>query len=112
MTKEELRQYQSIKAEICQLDDRIKELERLNHGYDQEVVQPLRDLYIGKLETLIQYQLKIEKAFESLDPTERKLMRLRYIEGADWLEICAEIQYESAQTYRIHARALSKIKDL
>lgn len=112
MTKEELRQYRSIKSEICQIWDRLKELEQFGHDYDRELIQPLRDVYQVKLETLVYSQLKIEKAFESLDPTERELMRLRYIEGADWLEICDTIHYEWAQAHRIHARALNKIKNL
>ncbi len=39
-------------------------------------------------------------------------MRLRYIDGADWNDVAATIHYEWTQTHRIHARALSKIKNL
>ena len=38
------------------------------------------------------------------------LMRLRYIDGADWTEVAATINYEWAQTHRVHASALAKIK--
>lgn len=110
MTKEQLRQYRSIKIEICQLERRIEELERLKADF--EVVGPLQALYREKLTDLIERQLKIEKAIESLNPTERELMRLRYIDGADWTEVAATINYEWAQTHRVHARALSKIKNL
>ena len=110
MTKEELRQYQSIKSEICQLEDRIQDLERGQGSTD--ITKPLLDMYREKLSGLIEKEIKVEKAFESLDPTERKLMRLRYIEGTDWLEICDTIHYEWAQAHRIHARALNKIKNL
>lgn len=110
MTKEELRQYRSIKAEICQLEQKIHDMEH-NQAYS-DITKPLLDMYREKLQALVNTEIRVEKAFESLSPTERKLMRLRYIDGADWLEICAAIQYECAQTYRIHARALSKIKNL
>ena len=60
MTKEELRQYRSIKNEICQIERRIIELER--HGNDLDVTHPLRELYRQKLIELIEGQLKIEKA--------------------------------------------------
>jgi DNA-directed RNA polymerase specialized sigma subunit len=110
MTKEQLRQYRSIKIEISQLERRIIELEM--HGHDFEVIQPLRDLYREKLQKLIDGQLKIEKAIETLNPTERELMRLRYIDGADWTEVAATINYEWAQTHRTHAQALSKIENL
>lgn len=109
MTKEQLRQYQSIKAEISQMERRIEELKEL--GYE-DITQPLRDIYQEKLANLIESQLEIEKAIESLNSTERELMRLRYIDGADWTEVAATIHYEWTQTHRIHARALAKIKNL
>lgn len=110
MTKEQLRQYRSIQIEISQLERRIIDLELLWHDYD--ITQPLRDLYREKLANLVDGQLKIEKAIESLNPTERELMRLRYIDGADWTEVAATINYEWAQTHRVHSRALAKIKNL
>ena len=110
MTKEQLRQYRSIKIETRQLERRIIELEMHGHNYD--ILQPLHDLYREKLTNLIEGQLRIEKAIDSLNPTERELMRLRYIDGVDWTEVCATIHYEWTQTHRIHARALAKIKNL
>ena len=110
MTKEELSEYRSIKVEISQIERRIIELER--KGYDLEITHPLRELYRQKLSDLIDCQLRIEKAIESLNPTERELMRLRYIDGAEWLDVAAEIHYEWTQTHRIHARALAKLKDI
>lgn len=110
MTKEELRQYRSIKLEICQLEHRLVTMDMMGHNDD--ITKPLRDLYRKKLEVLIEGQLKIENAIESLDPTERELIRLRYIDGEEWLDICATIHYEWTQTHRIHARALDKIKNL
>ena len=72
----------------------------------------LQELYRQKLADLIEGQLRIERAIESLTPTERELMRLRYIDGAEWLDVAAKIHYEWTQTHRIHARALAKIRDL
>ena len=109
MTKEQLRQYRSTKIEICQIERRIAELERFGHD---DLTKPLRNLYEEKLADLIDGQLKIEKAIESLNPTERELIRLRYIDGADWTEVAATIHYEWTQTHRIHARALDKLKNL
>lgn len=109
MTKEQLRQYRSIKIEVSQIERRIEELEEVEQ---QDVVQPLRELYREKLQTLIDGQLKIEKAIEDLNPTERELIRLRYIDGADWVDVAETIHYEWAQTHRVHSRALAKIKNL
>ena len=61
---------------------------------------------------VVDLQLHSERAIESLTSTERELLRLRYIDGADWTEVAAEIHYEWTQTHRIHARALGEIKDL
>jgi DNA-directed RNA polymerase specialized sigma24 family protein len=110
MTKEQLRQYRSIKIETSQIERRIAELESL--GHDEDITQPLRDLYREKLAVLIDGQIRIEKAIEDLNPTERELIRLRYIDGADWNDVAETIHYEWAQTHRVHARALAKIKNL
>lgn len=112
MTKEQLRQYRSIKIEVSQIERRIEELERMGHRTDREIILPLQDLYRDKLQALIIAQLKIEKAIEGLNPTERELMRLRYIDGAEWVDVAAAIHYEWTQTHRIHAKALAKIKNL
>lgn len=109
MTKEQLRQYRSIKIEASQIERRIEELEEIEHP---DITQPLRDLYREKLTALIEGQLKIEKAIEELNPTERELMRLRYIDGAEWVDVAETIHYEWTQTHRIHARALRKIEKL
>lgn len=110
MTKEQLRLYRSIKIEISQIESRIEEMER--HKADLDITQPLRDLYRKKLAELIEGQMRIEEAIESLNPIERELMRLRYFDGADWTEVAATINYEWAQTHRVHAGALAKIKNL
>ncbi len=110
MTKEQLRQYRSIQREICQIEERIIKLDMM--GHNEDVTMPLRNLYREKLKDLIDGQLKIEKAIESLNPTERELMRMRYIDGAEWIDISSTIHYEWAQTHRIHAKALNKIKNL
>lgn len=110
MTKEQLRQYRSIAIEIRQMERRMAEMEM--QGYDYDITQPLHDLYRKKLQVLTEGQLKIEKAIEGLNPTERELMRLRYIDGAEWVDVAATIHYEWTQTHRIHAKALAKIKNL
>lgn len=110
MTKEQLRLYRSLKIEIDHLEDRIVRLDMTGHNDD--IIKPLREVYRKKLAVLIEGQLSIEKAIESLSPTERELIRLRYVDGAEWAEIGEVLHYEWAQTHRIHARALDKIKDL
>ena len=104
MTKEELRDYSAIKRELTALEVLGRKIER--HGSSA-----LRSLYEEKRAKLSGDLLAIENAIEGLNPTERTLMRLRYIEGLSWQAICTRISYSWQQTHRIHARALRQIKD-
>ena len=58
---------------------------------DSHVVEPLRELYRRKLRALVDLQIRIEQAIESLTSTEREMMRLRYIDGADRTEVATEV---------------------
>lgn len=71
--------------------------------------QALAQRYLEKLEELAAVQLNIEDIIEGLDPTARKLMRHRYIEGLPWEEVCVAIGYSWRQTHNIHSAALDKI---
>ena len=55
-------------------------------------------------------QLAIEEAIESLEPTERTLLRCHYLEGKKWEDVCVEIGYSWRQTHRLHAEALKKLQ--
>lgn len=83
-----------------------------------------RDLsdYVAKLDELIQ-ELKeerlekikrlqsIERVIKEIDNEDAQtILRLRYIDGLRWEEVCVAINYEWAQMHRIHARALREIK--
>lgn len=105
MTKEQLRDYQPIKKELDALEMLGRKIEK--HGSPELVEQ-----YERQRAKLSSDLLAIEKVIETLNPTERTLMRLRYIEGLSWQAICGRINYSWQQTHRIHARALIKIKEL
>lgn len=111
MTKEQLRNYQPIKKEYRQLEQRLLSLEKRPER-DHETLRPLRECYTKKLEELVAAQLEIERVIETLDPTERELVRLRYIDGLDWHLVARRINYSWQQTHRIHARVLEKIKNI
>jgi RNA polymerase sigma factor (sigma-70 family) len=132
MTKERLRQYQQLKREKDMLEEKLEELESamtspriqkldgMPQGQHQggslmealvEQHLALKNVYANKLRELNDTLLDIETAIESLtDPTERNLMRLRYIDGLKWEEITLTIGYSWQQTHRIHARALEKLR--
>lgn len=136
MTKEEtklwLRSYRQKKLEAAQLDSMIKRLEAemynpkttrfdkipgSTHGAGSPTERlaikhaDLVDKYEEKLEALRAEALRIEQAIETLEPTERMLMRYRYIEGLTWEEVAVAINYSWRQTHNLHGRALDKMSD-
>ena len=133
MTKVQLRSYRHIKIEKDNLDRTIKELEEviyspriaqndgLPHGSSSSgsIVEraaikhaELLERYQRKTIELAAAMLAIEEAIEVLDPTERMLMRLYYIDGLTWEEVSYEINYSWRQVHRIHRRALEKLQSI
>lgn len=111
MTKEQLRNYNTLKKEYRQIEQRLHNLEKRPES-EVEILRPLREFYAAKLAELTAAQLAIEKAIETLKPAERQLIRLRYFDGLPWHRVAAGINYSEQQTYRIHGEALRKIQKL
>lgn len=111
MTKEQLRNYRKIKDEHSQIEQRLRQLESRPES-EEEILRPLREFYSEKLETLAALQLSIERAIETLDYTERKLVRLRYFDGLPWYRVSSCLHYGKQQTHRIHSRALQKLEKI
>ena len=105
MTKEQLREYRAIKKELQTLEVLYKRVARTG---DAEMTERYEMLCQKANEELA----AIESAIATLTPTERDLMRLRYIEGLSWQDICRRINYCWQWTHKIHASALQKIKNL
>lgn len=131
MTKKRLQNYQSIKRELKQIQQQIEEVEAKIYapsasklsgeprggggisdptGTGAAKHQELLALYRAKLDELTAEQLAIEKAIDSLEYTERTLLRHKYIEGHTWEEVCLLINYSWRQTHRLHARALEQLR--
>lgn len=131
MTKEELKTYRSITLERDRLLIMIEELEaqmrspksqRLDgmpHGgsapgsvVESLVVRhtELLDRYHQKVAELTAAAGEIETAIEVLEPRERTLIRLHYIQGLTWEEVCVAMAYSWRQVHRIHAKALETLK--
>ena len=111
MTKEQLRNYRTIKKEHRQIEQRLRNLENRPES-EEEILRPLREFYASKLEELVKAQLAIERAIETLNPVERDLIRLRYIDGLPWFKVAAGIHYSESEAYRIHGDALRKLKKM
>lgn len=73
--------------------------------------EALAEKYKAELAALLAMREEIEAAIEDLDPAEKSVIRLRYLDGESWAFVERSIGYEWAQTHRIHARALEKIRN-
>ena len=131
MTKEQLREYQNIKREAEQLQTMIEELEApLYSPKSQQLTgmphAPARgnasenmadkhlellDRYRAKLRELNTARLLIEDAIDCLESVDRRLLRLRYIDGLTWEAVCVLMDYSWRQVHRRHAKALEKLKE-
>lgn len=75
-------------------------------------VADLENMYLHKIDDLMQEQRDIEKIIENLEPIEKLLIRSRYIECNTWESICGIIGYSWKQTHRIHSKTLSKMQQM
>lgn len=130
VTKEELKEYYRLVCEIRELQEEIKQLQSVwqsvgatrydivgGSGGSGDIMgktfarlNELTEYYAQKIEERIQQQEKIETAIEHLPIVERRLMRYRYIDGLDWVNVAARLNYSWKQTHRIHSRALQMLK--
>lgn len=129
ITKEELKEHYRLKQETVELEETIKKLQLqaqsvsatkitgapAGSGSPDKIadnlsrIEKLIQYYQQKLEKLLIQQKRIEEAIESLPTNERLLMRYRYIDGLDWIDVAAKMNYSWKQTHRIHARALERL---
>ena len=130
MTKEDLKEYTSIKKELKQIQFKLKELEERKTSIKSMIISDMNvqtshnnnsieDLLIKIEECIEEYnkkeiklynkQLEIENCINGLEPTERIIMRLRYIEGYKWEKVCVETNYSWEGIHKIHRKILKKI---
>ncbi len=71
----------------------------------------ISEVIARQLNRCIALREEIEKVINSLDdPTERLLMRKRYIEGKTWEQVAREMNYSFRRVTQIHGDILQKIK--
>ena len=63
-----------------------------------------------KLGELIDLRHEIEKAIENLPSEDRRLIRLRYIEGWSWQRVADALHYSVRQALRHHGRILQQMR--
>lgn len=70
----------------------------------------LEQMYLDKIDKANAELKEIEMLIEELTPTERLLMRAKYIDGEHLEAICGIIGYCYRQTKRIHREAIVKLQ--
>ena len=132
MTKEELKNFIENKREIEIIKDKLEYLEEKKTSIKSMIIndmpkvtniendmignlladiEELINIYKEKELNLIKQQIKIEKAISNLeDPTDRNIVRLKYIDGHTWEKICVILNYSWNGIHKKHRKILEKIR--
>ena len=110
MTKQDLLNYKHIKRERAQIARLLRTAERQQLPGDES--EKLIAYYVKKQTELTAMQLSIENAIANLEPVERMIMRMRYIEGESWTKISFAVHYDRSTTFVIHKRTLEKLAEI
>ena len=130
MTKERLYKYRGLCKELQQIERKIETMEA---GLFSPKIQRLtgmpsapagggnakEDLMAEHIELLRYYkekaaelkaeQLSIERAIDALEHIERTIVRLYYIDGLRWEQVCARVNYSRRQVHNIVTAAMDKL---
>ena len=100
------RELSDVKALLKKMPSR-----KLNE-IEQEVERLQERFHEKYLQSLIEAQ-QIENRINTLeDPKARTLMRLRYIERLEWIDVYLEVSYSKAQTHRLHKKILEELSQM
>lgn len=125
LDKKTLKQYQSLLKEIEQLETekrdlyhipavKITDMPKAHRQKDLSDLMPkferLQNKIGDRIDKSITLRNEIEDSISSLEPAERVLMRLRYIDGKSWEQIALEMHYSYRHTTKLHGIILAKLK--
>ena len=127
LDKKTLREYRSISAEARELEEQINSQRAkaesprapcvgpsAGAGGDHtgELVVRIADMLAtldAKRLDLLRRLEEIEKDIDRLSSRERRIIRLYYIQGMRWEEVCVTINYSWRQTHNLHREALKNL---
>lgn len=131
MTQDKLREIRDAYKEREQLREKIAQLETMRLSpritmYGGERVQSSAkgdiqpDLiarideaiaaYNAKLKKCVDLIIAFENSIEKLTSRERRLMRLYYIDGLTWEQVCVKMNYSWMHLHRLRKAILEKIE--
>lgn len=129
VTKDELRQYRSIRSEILELRREIEQMELLAiapktqkfdavggaGGYDDAVssvvsrLVNMKQMYLAKIACLLAIKEHIEIAVQRLTSEDRRLIRLHYFQGLSWEEVAVELHVSWRAVHYRHRDILERL---
>lgn len=130
MTRDDLTNYRLQRYEIIQLREQIVRLRseietpkplvvsdmpcegRTGASAVENAVVRLVDMenfYSAKVASMLVRQKAVEEAIDALDPSDRILMRARYIDGMTWEEVADYCHLSLRHVFRVHGRCLRTI---
>lgn len=122
MTKETLRAYLPMKRELAQIQELIQEVDAGKHDPKKaQLIKALECLdedgnvvavYRRKAKELKDRLLEIERAIDTLPPTERTIIRWHYLKGLTWSKVAEKENYSDRQCRRLCDKALTRLKEL
>ncbi len=65
----------------------------------------------NQIKALTENKKNIDKFITTLDPTEQRLLRVRYVRKKSWEAVSMKIHLSSRQCYRVHNRLLEMLSD-
>lgn len=96
-------------ASISGMPHGSSDADRLSDGVDKLIA--LDNEIDAKIDTLVAMRREIMRYISALgSDTQKRLLRLRYIDGMTWERIAVEMHYERRQINRIHGYALSALE--
>ena len=128
--KKELKEYTWIRDNIKSMEDRLYEIDMqlqsigsIDFESDRVISSKDPDVWTNsvhekiELEKMINKELcesykamrRIESMISELPEREKLLLRLKYIDGLTWEEVCVKMNYSWRQTHRIHSEALKAL---
>lgn len=133
MTKKRLKAYRAMKLELDGIASTLATLESVVYGpkgsrldgmprsgsgdggpVERAAIKltDLQEKYLDKAAALIEATEEVEDAIEILDERQRTLMRLYYIQGLSWEDVCGRMSYSWRQIHRIHSAALQALQTI
>lgn len=127
-----LTEYRSLRQEMIEIDDRIKEIRESAKypkspqltgmprvpGYSSdslsrifEQIEELTEFYLEKQVQLNDLCLQIENEIKELPSLERRIIRFRYLDNKPWPEISKIMGRSIAQLHRLHKKILLECKN-